>query len=322
MSDKKYLFLQSLKLNGEEIPRGMIISTAYLEIAELGGPQIEIKIRDVTGTLIDNIRVGYGSIMDVTMGDDKTLFKETFFVIKAPLQQDVVSVMGFAESVRKIKNPTAQPKFFVNKQPGSVLNSLSNGMKVESDSFKKLNTYHLNMGQTPSSLFRQIARDHGALCWFARGKLHMKGMGALAKVKPTLTYELNNPKAEYLINRFNNVNQDYSFQRSRQTRAVGNSMTDGLRTAGDKSLPVQMVSDSDQGILNNRSKFLMPKLDIECLGNAVLTAGMPLKIILHRYSKENRVDESIPKDMVIERVTHFEDRSGYMARMILGVFSG
>ena len=104
-----------------------------------------------------------------------------------------------------------------------------------------------------------------------------------------------------------------------QYRFVGYSETDGYVETGDASLPVRYVSDADMSTLKNMQQVLVPKLDIEVSGNTDITAGMVIGIQIHRYDQKNQVDESLPKNFIVERVAHYEDRISYITRMILGV---
>ncbi|CDL83605.1 hypothetical protein [Xenorhabdus szentirmaii] len=151
------------------------------------------------------------------------------------------------------------------------------------------------MGQKPATLIRQIAKDHGALAWTARGKLHLKSMRGLINTKPAFTYEYNNPRAKYRITKLSNLNADFAVTAAKHHRYVGYSMTEGYRSFGEASLPVKVVSDSDLGTLQNRGRVLIPKLDIECTGNPAIQAGTVIQVIIHRYDPDNRIDESLPK---------------------------
>ena len=324
-SSRTQLFLQSVKIGDTEIPRSMIARSTYIEIADLSGPQLELEIRDGTGYLVDTLGVKHGTVLTCSMGDPQglgnTSFTETFYVLKAPHEADMVRVIAFSEKVKRLKDFAAAPQFFVKKQPATIVKALAGSLAVDADTFKKLGTYHLNMGQTPASVLSRMAQEAGALCWSSRGIIHIKSMATLASAKPTLTYEANNSKATMLINRFSKLNQDQLYAQSRQFRYMAYSLTGGLLTAGNKAWPVKMVSADDQTALNNMAMFLMPKFDMEVTGNAALTPGMVIKVLVHTYDATSGLDESVPTKMIVERVAHQEDRFGYNCRAVLGVIS-
>ncbi|EKN4689583.1 tail length tape measure protein [Yersinia ruckeri] len=315
-------FLQTIEINGTELPRESVTSVAYIEITKLEAPLLLLNIRDMTGNILDNMGVREGSVITATLGDpegNQALFKEEFYVVSAPLNMDTVTITSISMNMRTLLIPTSAPRFFVDAQPEQIITTLVKGLNPVADSFNRIGTYHLNMGQKPATLLRQIAGDHGALAWMARGNINVKSMAGLLKNKPAFTYEYNNPQAKYRITKMSNINSDMAATASKQHRYVGYSMTEGYRSAGDKSLPVRLMPDSDLGTLQNMGRVLIPKLDIECAGNAAIKAGSVIQLLIHRYDTDNRIDESVPKTMIVERVTQFEERFAYSTRMILGV---
>lgn len=315
-------FLQAIEINGTQLPRESVTSVAYIEITKLEAPLLLLNIRDVTGNVLDNMGVREGSTITATLGDhegSQALFKERFYVVSAPLNMDTVIITSISMDMRTLLIPASSPRFFVDAQPAQIITTLVKGLKPNADTFNRIGTYHLNMGQKPATLLKQIACDHGALVWLARSNINVKSMTDLMKNKPAFKYEYNNPHAKFRITKMRNINSDMAVTTSKQYRYVGYSMTDGYRSAGDSSLPVRLTPDSDLGTLQNKGRVLIPKLDIECAGNAAIKAGMVIQLMIHRYDNENRIDESLPKTMIVERVTQFEERFAYSTRMILGV---
>lgn len=322
-NSRSQLFLQTVKVGKTEIPRSMIASCLYVEVSDLSGPQLKLEIHDSSSYVVDQMGIKKGAVLTCSFGDPQgignTTWTDTFEVLKAPQSADMVTIIAFSEKVKALKNPVSKPKFFVKKQPADIVRGLADGLTVNADNFKKLGTYHLNMGQKRSSVLSQMAQEAGALCWVCRGAIHVRGMQSLAKSSPALTYEANNPKAALRINRFAKLNNDDQYIRSRQYRLMAYSPTKGLLTAGDKSWPIKMVSVDDQTALNNLSLFLLPKVDIEVTGNSAITPGLPLKVLIHNYNTESGLDESIPTKLIVGQVAHQEDRFGYVSRAILGV---
>ncbi|HHA1396872.1 phage tail tape measure protein [Enterobacter soli] len=321
------LFLQSVKVGSTEIPREMISRVVYIEFADLSGPQLELEIRDGTNYLTDTLGVTKGTILTCSMGNPQgmgnTSWTDTFIVLKAPEKGDVVNIIAFSEKVKALKERAPAPKFFVQKQPATIVSALASAFAVDVDSFKKLATYHLNMSQKPSAVLARIAQEAGALCWAARGTIHVKGMTALSTKTASYTYEANNPKATYRINRFSKLNDQDTYLLHRQYKYTAYSATNGVLTAGKDTWPVKMVSVDDQTALNNMIMCLLPRFDMEVDGNSALTPGMPIKVLVHSYSSTSGLDESIPSQMVVERVVHLEDRFNYNCRVILAeVYDG
>lgn len=315
-------YLQSLTINGVPIPRENVVESAYIEMLNFTGPVLLLKIRDVSGAVIDNGRVGKGSILVASLGDaagSSSLFEETFYVAEAPRLQDTVHVTAIVQHVQKLLIPAAQPRFYVQKQPADILRELAPGLQVTADSLNKVGTWHLNMGQKPAALLKQIAQDTGAMAWVARQGINFKLNDNLLNQRPSFTYEYNNPKAKLTITKMKNINADHAVTGQREYRYMGYNETEGMTVTGDPSLPIKMVSDQDLGVLQNKHVTIVPKLDAECSGNPGIRAGQVISVVLHRYDTVNRINESVPKNMVVERVTHYESRFAYLSKMILGI---
>lgn len=319
---KQQFFLQSVKLNDKEIPRSWITSVIYIEKTRLTAPLLELEIHDTNGRLVDELGARYGAKMVAELGDptgQRGAFKETFFVTSAPASGDVVRIISLSDDLKRLKTESPRVRLYADRQPGDVMKEHAGNMAIEADAFKKAMTYHLNMGQKPSAVLRQMAEDHGALVWCARGKFCMKDMAKLIKNKAAFTYEANNPQSLFTISKLSIINQDNAATSSRDYRFVGYSMTDGYVAVGDKSKPVKYISDADIATLTNMARVLVPKLDIEVTGNADITAGMVIAVQIHRYDPDNQVDETLPKNFIVAAAIHHEDRIGYTTRLILGV---
>lgn len=315
-------FLQSVLLNGAEMPRSWITSVIYIEKTSLTAPLLVLEAHDPAGKLVDEMGARFGAVLVAELGDptgQRGAYTETFFVTSAPASGDVVRIIAVSADLKRLKTPSARVRLYADRQPGDVMAEFAGKMTIEADAFRKAMTYHLNMGEKPSGVLRQIADDHGALVWCARGKFCMKDMAKLIASKAAFVYEANNPQAEYTISKMSNINQDAAATSSRDYQYVSYSMTEGYVAVGDKAKPVKYISDADVATLTNMARVLIPKLDIEVSGNADLTAGMVIGVQIHRYDAENQVDETLPKNFIAVAVIHHEDRIGYTTRMILGV---
>lgn len=325
---KTQLFLQSAKLGDQEIPRSMMLTCLYIEHAGLSAPQLVIEYKDSTNWIVNQLGVKTGSLLSVTLGDPhgngQTQWNDTFYVLKCPSKGDVVTIYAFSDSVRLIKDPAAKAQFFVEKQPKNIIAALVKGLKVDADTFTKQGTYHLNVGQKPSAVIQEIARDDGAIAWIARGTIFFKSMTRLAASNPALTYSANNPTTDgFTITRWRVLNNDQAYLKDYQYRFMGYDMEGGLISAGSPNHPVKMVAAQEKSILSNMLKTLLPKFEMECEGNGKLTPGLVVKCLVNSYSNDNGLDESVPAKMIISKVAHFEDRYSYTSKAELAiVYSG
>lgn len=315
-------FLQNITINNQRIAREDVIACSYMEIDDLEGPQIEVMIRDSTGRLVDNLGIKYGSSMLCTLGDPSgqaALWQETFFVVEAPARNDTITVIALAETVRKLHAPAATAQFFKDAQPTDILTALTEGkLAAHADAFNLTGTWHLNNGEEPVNVVRRMATDNGAMAWVAKGAINVKAINKLLNTPPVFTYEANNPKAALRINKFQILNADYAASSAHDYRYVAFSQTEGQKSAGGDAVPVKLVADGDQSVLQNRLIGLIPKLDIEVDGNAGMSVGDLIKIRIVRYDDENTANESLPPYLIVLRVTHHETRFNYRSRAILG----
>jgi hypothetical protein len=316
------LLLQSVTINGNKVPREWIFASVYIEKASLMAPLLKLEIRDMTGTVIDDWKTKYGSALLAELGDpqgNNTSFKTPFFVTSATLASDVITVVAVSEEVRRFKLPSPRTQLYTNKTPDSIFKAFIGDLKLMENTQKRSVTYHLNAGDKPSKMLGDMARDKGALCWVCRGQFYFATLDELMRQKPAFTYEANNPQADRTISKMRFINQDYAATSDNQYRFTGYSMTDGYVEYGDANLPVRYIADADMETLRNMQKSLIPKIDVEVEGNPAIRPGMLLEILIYRYDQDNRIDESLPRKMIVKNVAHFEDRVGYTTRMILGV---
>ncbi|HEY3591732.1 MAG TPA: hypothetical protein VGL07_16965 [Buttiauxella sp.] len=328
MSDNNQtsFFVQHLTLAGRQIPVERIAQLAYIETSDMSGPQLIIRLNNNDHTYNDNMKVQKGTLIEASLGDPDgggTIFKERFTVVVPPMAGPIIEINAFSETTFKLKTPSSTTRFFVEKQPAAILRELAPGAAIDADTFHGLGTYHLNVGGLPSKLLRQIAKDHGALCWWSRGKLHFKDMARLSGQSAMLTIEANNAKARHSMLSFKILSKDYELERQHKVRYVSYSMTEGLRSSkGGESDPIRLVPAGDVAQLNNLRNYFAPALEFDTPGFGAITPGYPIKCVIHRDNSESSVDESMPAVMVATKVTHFDTGDNYRCFVEMGVFNG
>lgn len=100
---------------------------------------------------------------------------------------------------------------------------------------------------------------------------------------------------------------------------MGYDMKGGIIEAGSKDYPIKWVSAQEQSVLSNMVMCLLPKFLMECEGNGALTPGLAIKCLVHTYSTDSGLDESVPTSMIMKRVAHYEGRYSYSSKAQLGV---
>lgn len=315
------LFLQSVTLNEQLVPREWIVASVYIEKGSLNGPLLKLEIHDMTGTVIDDWKAKYGAVLVAEMGDpsgERESFTTTFFVTSATLAADVITIIAVSEEVRQLKIPSPVTRMHNNRTPAEVFGSYAKGLRLDLENQKRAITYHLNAGDKPSRMLTAIARDKACMVYVCRGVFSFRPLSALSKVEPAFVYEANNPKAEYRISKMRPLHQEFATTAGTQFRFVGYSMKEGYIEVGDPSLPPRQISDADMETLRNMQCVLVPKLDIEVDGNPDIRPGLVIEVRIYRYDEDNVLDESLPQKMIVKNVAHYEDRIGYTTRFILG----
>lgn len=207
------LFLQSIKLNEQLVPRDWIVASVYIEKGTLNGHLLKLEIRDMTGTLVDDWKAKYGAILVAEMGDptgDKESFSTTFFVTSSTLAADVVTLIAVSEEVRQLKIPSPVTRMHNNKTPAEVFSVCTKGLKLDLENQKRAITYHMNAGEKPSRMLSAIARDKACMAFVCRGVFSFRSLSALAKVEAAFVYEANNPKAKYRISKMKPIHQEFA----------------------------------------------------------------------------------------------------------------
>lgn len=322
MAALQQFFLQSVSINSQDVPRASIFQSMYVEKTTLTAPVLVLQIHDPGGKILDDFKAVYGSTLIAEIGDPtgKTdAYKETFFITSAPSAGDVVTVTATTADIVRLKTPSAKSWLYASRQPADVMNAHKGNARVVSDVLKKPCTYHLNTGEKPSRVLRMMAHDRAALVWLAQGVFSFRTYDGLMKDAIAFEYEAYNPNAKYTISRLKSMNADNAALESTRFCFTSWSSTEGYISAGDTTLPVKHISDSDSETLKAMTRAIIPKLEIDVAGNPAIKAGMIIGITIHRLDKENQVSEALPQKMVAIRVAHVEKREGYMTRMILGV---
>lgn len=322
MSEQTFFIIQKVTINGEVVDKSLFHAISYIEHANLNGSQLMMELRDELSYFRDEKAIQNGALVVLSIGDPDitgTLFEETFRVIKAPATGGVIKLYAMQTVIAALKVPAANPRFFNDRQPAQIALMLSNA-HVEAGRINGLGTYHLDMGETPASLLREVASDHASLCHWARGKLRLIPYVEAFAQKPLLTLEAHNNKAANPIIGFRWLNDDYAARQANTRRYVSFSMTEGVQTtAGDPSVPVEFLPLATPAQLRARLKYVRPVLEVDTPGDGRLMAGAMVRVRINKMSREDVLDESIPTNMLITRVTHHETKDNYMCKLELGV---
>lgn len=315
-------FLQSVTLNGMELPRPAIFKTIYVEKTELTAPVIVLYVHDTGGKVADDYKAVYGSTLVAEFGDpsgNAGNYKETFFVTSAPSSGDVSIITAATDDIVRLKTPSVKSWLYTDRQPMDIIKAHVGKTKAVCDIVDKPCSYHLNVGVKPSRMLSQIAHDRAALVWVAQGVTNFRKYDLLLKDPIVFEYEAYNPQAKYTISRLKYLNEDSPAVLSTKFYFTSWSPTQGYVHAGNPKDPIKHISDTDPETLQSMTRVMIPKLEIDVSGNAAIKAGIVLGITIHRMDANNQLSEALPQKMVVMRVAHVEERESYMTRIVLGV---
>lgn len=316
---REWAFIQAVKVDGQPIEPDFIVSCAYIETGDLSGPKLILSLRDQIGYFRDDIGIKKGAEIEITMGEvhaeNDDVWIERFIVAKPTSAGDILTIEGFATTIAQIKSLVAKPRFFVEQSPAAIIKALLPGVKYNVDSFPA-STYHLNVGMTASRLLRTMARDCGAMCWYARGTLHFKSMKAIARENTQLTVEAGKHHAPINIERYSILGEDELYERILEKSFFRWDTVEGIERGGKYSdKAASMISVASKSALSNQSIGMVPHILIETLGNNAFSPGVNLEVLFHKLLPEQSIDESIPEKQTIYQVTHFQEGSKYNCKL-------
>ncbi len=327
MTIQSKAFVQTIKVNGEEVDKSTLVSCAYIETLDLSAPNIIAAFKDDRGDLRDDLKLVEGAIIDLEFGDvdgrGNAMFKETFIVSDAPIKNNVIKAEGFSEAVHILKTPAIKPKFLVDKPVKVLLEELCEGTGlVVQCSVVGMGTYHLNFDMTPSKLIRNIARDFGAKVWVSRGVLYFRSFEELMSQDKLYKVGLNAKDVDIDITTHEVVRNRKQFERVAQKNYFSWSIDKGVASSDTNATKGKVLVTTNQGQLNNLSKYVQPLLVFECYGISDLQPSNMLEFILVRLSNDESLDESLPNRMLITRITHYTQGERYLINVEVGVSNG
>ena len=323
MSELMHPYLQSLKIDGKEINLSTVEVFTYMEAADLSGPSIILSLLDEYSIIRDDVGLKAGSEVTCELAsfldDTVEAFTETFTVAVHPINNGVITIEAMQKDCFELKQPAGKPQFFVNKTPEDILKALLPTLDVDCQASSEV-TYHLNSGTLPTMLIRQMARDHGAACWIARGTVYFVPYKKLAGQSGYLKYGKNSPDADVEIYGSSVINNQSHYERTTQKHWMSQSLDKGLITASEYAdKEIVMLPQMGQSQLDNQSVYLQPKLDIELLGRGELMPTMALDVEFVKFNSNSEVDESIESTLIVHHVSHYQRGKHYLTRAILGV---
>ena len=322
---RQYPFLQKITSSGDEIDIDLVLSSAYIELADIGGTKLILTLADQAGYFRDTMAIKKGTELELTLADlsggDEELWNDKFIVAKASSPDgSSLKLECFQKQCESLKLLSALPMFINEQKPAQTLAKLLPDFKIDCDDFPTLGTYHLNAGGTKSRLLRTMARDYGAICFYARGTLYFKNPKLIISKEPEVTLEYSNPQAEHPINKYQVLGQEGNCSRIVDKCYLRWDAIKGLqKSASHQDKAPVMISCTNQQSINGQNIVLLPVIDVELVGLGSYAPAVCCGLVFHKRDPENLIDESIPSKVLITQVTHYQQGYKYLCKLQLGV---
>ena len=194
-----------------------VVSCDITEHANMAGTILLMTLNDSAGQFRDNLKLKYGSVIEVSYGDvlndNGNMIIDNFVVLSAISAGKNLMLECIQQTCYELKQPAKLPRFFVDKPPSAILKALLNGVKLHIDCDNLSGTYHLNAGANASRLIRTMARDHGCLAYYLRNVFYFVDIKKAMATNSGITLESGNNKAKYPIQHYVINDKLYMFER-------------------------------------------------------------------------------------------------------------
>jgi hypothetical protein len=301
--------VRAIKCNGQEIDLSLLFTCAYIEFMNLEGAQLMAEFNDYESLVRDDYGVKAGTVLEVEFDDfSNDSFTEKFVVLaRDSAKTGSVMVSAMQSWVAATKTPAKRPQFFVERSIEFIVKALMPDVgEWDIESISGTFTYHLLPDMTPSQLIRKIERDLGVRVYVLRGVAYIKKCETIQGHDSTVTLEYNNPAAKYPIAALSPFDLSRVWAREIGKAYFSWSMTGGM--VGDQSLDGTPVFFPHRAApeLKNLSRQFMPALNLNSFGSLQMTPAQKISMIFHRHDIDKVVDESLPDEGIISRITHYQ----------------
>lgn len=315
--------------SGEDIDIGFLVSGTYVESIDLSGPKLILVFKDRDAYIVHHLRLKEYDEISVSLsdewnGDDGVTFRETFVVLTCKPQPDgTIAVNAISKTVFKLKGMADKTRVFSGRGVQEVVAAYAGNLQRDMGQFAVVQNYHVIAGERPTVMLRQLADEHGAHAWIARGTFHLRKFAELFKQAPAITFHhavLNEP---YSILSYTRPSKQMSLEESKlrsftgwdEVRGRVKTSTSTPALAKAKTLPPAMTGIASPYVLGNAPVTKKPVIDFLTHGTLKLTAGMVLKLMWHTPDPENPLDEGMPDKIVVESVSHWYSTQKYYCRV-------
>lgn len=313
--------------SGKAIDPGMIVEGIYVEEMALTAPKLMLTLKDNANYLKDTCKIREYDELRVNLGDvwreDGENMEETFTVLTVtPRNDNSLHLNCLAKPLYALKTIADKTRVFSSRGVSEVVNACTGLGKVLSK-FAVVENYHIIAGERPSTMLTQLAQEHGAQAWLARGKFHLERFGELFKREPAFTFHHGKINEKNAIIRYTKPSGQMQGQEANIRTATGWNEVEGrVKTSPDnpimalaKSKPTVITGSPSRYVLGNGPVATKTAIDFTTLGNLSLTAGQALKLLWHTPHPEAPLNEGLPDKVVVETVAHWYQSQRFYTRV-------
>ena len=300
----------------------------YVESTQLDGPKLVLCFADPENYIKAHVQIREYDEFLVAFGDsyreNGVSEQDDFTVLTCTPQQDgTVKINLMASIVYSMKKMADKTRVFAQRGVPEILQAFAGGARLDVGKFPVVENYHNIAGERPSALLRQIAAEHGAHIWYARGVLSMRRFEELFSREPAMTFHWGTIRNENGIVRYTRPSAQLRAQEMAVRTFTGwNEVTGRVKTSPDSpvlsragSKPAAITGSPNTFVLGNGPVATRTAIDFVALGNMSVTAGQSIKLMWHLPDPANPINEGLPDKVVVEGVAHWYSAQRYYCRV-------
>lgn len=311
--------------SGEELETSYLDNGVYVESMELDGPRLLLTFRDPEQNIKNMIQPKGTDTLTVSMADSwrdgGESFHDNFTILTIRSPGNRVKFELMATKVYSTKQIADRTRIFKQRAPYEVIQAFSSDAAVIAGQFPVIENYHCIAGERPSTLLRQIAKEHGAHIWYERGKVYFQKFADLFKRDAEIELSHGNMNAENIIISYNKPSGQIQAQEENSRSFTGwdekdrRVKTDSARLGSAKSTPPSQTASPYPLILGNQPVAKKFVIDLTAYGNLSLTAGQSVKLSWRTPAPQNPLNEGLPDKIIIDQVAHWYSSQKFMTRI-------
>lgn len=329
MRDNICIFSRVLhRESGEELEPAYLQEGTYIESLQLDGPKLVLVYADPENRIKNHLRIKEYDAFTVSFGDpfrEGGVSEQDDFTVltRTPQQNGTIRFNLMASTVYNMKKIADKTRVFAQRGIPEILHAFSGGARLDVGKFPVVENYHNIAGERPSALLRQIASEHGAHVWYARGTLTMRRFEELFAREPAHTFHWGTIRNENSIVRYTQPSHQMQAQEHAVRTFTGwNEVTGRVKTSPDSpvlsrsgSSPTTITASPNPFVLGNAPVATKTAIDCIALGNMSITAGQTAKLVWHTPDPANPINEGLPDKVVVEGVAHWYSGQKYYCRI-------